>query len=124
MRSESNRRGGDSGAMPVQEGGTYVRHIKDMPVFDGTRTKFAAWKGDFLYLAKLRGLFKIFTEGVGIPVADEGISFLVLQQTFPIENILSRNLARYYAGWDTLRHVASPVAGWRVLVDTHAVSTL
>ena len=71
-QASTRSRNCDSGAVPIQRGigGSQVKQIKDVPMFDGTRAKFPAWKQTFLCLAKLRGLFGIFTEGVDVPVAD------------------------------------------------------
>ena len=89
-----------------------MKQIKDAPLFDGTKAKFPAWKQNFLCLAKLHGLFGIFTDGVDVPVADETMSIAALQEAFPREsvqkhfiawNILSRAIAdKGYR--DTLRH--------------------
>ena len=101
-------------------------------MFDGTKAKFPAWEQNFLCLAKLHGLFGIFTEGVDVPVADETMSIAALQEAFSHENIqkhfiawniLSRAIASN-GDRDTLRHASSPAAGWRALVDTYSVSTL
>ena len=82
--------------------------------------------------SELHGLFGIFTEGVDVPVADETMSIVALQEAFPHENmqkhfiawnILSRTISSN-GDHDTLRHVSSPAAGWRALVDTYSVSTL
>ena len=101
-------------------------------MFDGTKAKFPAWEQNFLCLAKLHGLFGIFTEGVDVPVADETMSIAALQEAFSHENIqkhfiawniLSRAIASN-GDRDTLRHASSPAAGWRALVDTYSASTL
>ena len=60
-----------------------VKQIKGVPTFDGTKAKFPAWKRNFLYLAKLHDIFEIFTEGVDVPVADEGMSVSAIQRAFP-----------------------------------------
>ena len=62
--STSSRNGDDSGAVPIQRGNgeSRVKQIKDVPMFDGAKAKFPAWKQNFLYLAKLHGLFEFFTE--------------------------------------------------------------
>lgn len=61
----SSRRSGDGGAMPVQaEGETYVKQIRDMPVFDGTKAAFPPCQRNFQYLEKLHDLFEIFIAGV------------------------------------------------------------
>ena len=69
-----------SGAVPIQRGigGNQVKQIKDFPMFDGTRAKFPASKQNVLCLAKLRGLFGIFTERLDVPVADETMSIAAL----------------------------------------------
>ena len=76
---------GDSGAVPIQRGNgeTQVKQINDLPLFDGTKAKFPAWKQNFLCLAKLHGLFGIFTKGVDVPVVDETRSIAALQEAFP-----------------------------------------
>lgn len=52
--------------MPVKsDRKSYVKQIKDVPTFDGTKAKFPAWK-------------RIFRESVDNPVADEGMSALAL----------------------------------------------
>ena len=133
-RASTSSRNGDSGAVSVQRenGETQVKQIKDVPLFDGTKTKFPAWKQNFLCLVKLHGLFGIFTEGVDVLVAEETMSIAALQEGFPHENvqkhfmawnILSRAIANN-GERDTLRHAFSPAAGWRALVDTYSASTL
>ena len=114
LRASTSSRNGDSGALPVQResGETQVKQIKDVPLFDGTKAMFPAWKHNFLCLAKLHGLFGIFTDGVDVPVVDETMSIAALQKAFPREsvrkhfiawNILSRAIAdKGYR--DTLRH--------------------
>ena len=96
------------------------------------RPSFQLGSKIFLCLAKLHVLFSIFTEGVDVPVADETMSIAALQEAFPHENIqkhfivwniLSRAIASN-GDRDTLRHVSSPAAGWRALVDTYSASTL
>ena len=84
-------------------------------------------------MAKLHGLFGIFTEGVYVPVADETMSIPALQEeAFPHENvrkpfiawnILSRVIVNN-GDRASLRHAFSPAAGWRALVDTYGASTL
>ena len=121
-------------SVPIQRRNSksQVKQIKDVPMFDGTMAKFPAWKQNFLCLAKLHGLFGIFTEGVDVPVADETMSIAALQEAFPHENI-----QKYFIAWnilsraiasngdrDTLRHASSPAAGRRALVDTYSASTL
>ena len=110
-----------------------VKQIKDVPLFDGSKAKFSAWKKNFLCLAKLHGLFGIFTDGVDVPVADKMVSIATLQETFPrvnvhnkhfiAWNIFSRAIANN-GDQDTLRHAFSPAAGWRALVDTYSASSL
>ena len=81
--------------MPIQSGNgeSQVKQIKDIPMFDGTKVKFLAWKQSFLCLAKLYDLFRIFTEGVDVPVADEMMSIAALQEAFPHENIQKHFIA-------------------------------
>ena len=102
------------------------------PSFDRTKTKFPAWKPNFLCLAKPHGLYGIFTDGVDVPDTDEAMSIAALQEAFPRENvqkhfiaknILSRAIADN-GDCDTLRHASSPAAGWRALVHTYSASTL
>ena len=89
LQASMSSRNGDRGAVPMQRGNgeSQLKQIKDGPMFDGTRAKFPSWKQNFLYLAKLHGLFGIFTEGVDVPVADETMSIAALQEAFPHENI-------------------------------------
>lgn len=78
--------------MPVQaDRESYVKQIRDVPTFGSTKLKikFPAWKKNFLCLANLHGLLEIFTVGVDLPVADEGMSVPALQQAFPAEDIRS-----------------------------------
>ena len=130
----STSRDGDNEAEPVQRGNgeTHVRQINDVPLFDGTKAKFPAWKQNFLCLAKLHGLFGIFTKGVDVLVADETMSIAALQKAFFHEsvqkhfiawNILSRAIAKN-GDRDTLRHAFLPAAGWHALVNTYSASTL
>ena len=52
-RASTSSRNGDSGAVPVQRGNgeTTVKQIKYVPLFDGIKAKFPAWKQNFLRLA-------------------------------------------------------------------------
>ena len=133
-QASTSRRNGDSGAVPIQRGSgeSQAKQIKEVPLIDGTKAKFPAWKQNFLCLAKLPGLFGIFTEGVDVPVADETMSIAALQEAFPHENI-----QKFFNAWNilsraianngdraTLRHASSPASGWRALVDTYSASTL
>ena len=133
-RASTSSRNGDSGAVPVQreKGETQVKQIKYVPLFDGTKAKFPAWKQNFLCLAKLHGLFGIFADGVYVPVADETMSIAALQEASPRENvqkhlfawnILSRAIVNN-GDRDTLCHAFSPAAGWRAVVDTYSAATL
>ena len=120
--------------MPIQRenGESQVKQIENVPVFDGTKANFPAWIQNFLCLAKLHGLFGIFTEEVDVPVADETMSTTALQEAFPHENIQKHFVSWSILSWaivsngdrDTLRHAPSPAAGWRALVDTYSTSTL
>ena len=132
-QASTSSRNSDRGAVPMQRGNgeSQLKQIKDGPMFDDTRAKFPSWKQKFLYLAKLHGLFGIFTEGVDVPVADETMSIAALQEAFPHENtqkhfiawnILSRAIESN-GDRDTLSHASSPAAGWHALVDTYSAST-
>ena len=94
-RASTSSRNGDSGAVPVQRenGENQVKQIKHVPLFGGTKAKFPAWKQNFLCLAKLHGLFGIFTDGVDVPVADETMSIAALQEAFPRENVQKHFIA-------------------------------
>ena len=133
-QASTSSRNGDSGAVPIQRGNgeSQVKQIKIIPMFDGTKANFPAWKQNVLCLGKLHGLFGTFTEGVDVPVADETMSITALQEAFPHENIqkhfiawniLSRAIASN-GDHDTLRHASPPAAGWRALVDTYSASNL
>ena len=91
----TSSRNGDSGAVLIQRGngGSQVKQIKDVFMFDGTKAKFPAWKQNFLCLTKLHGLFGIFTEGGDVLVADETMSIAALQEAFPHENIQKHLIA-------------------------------
>ena len=79
-QASTSSRNGDNGAVPIQRGNieSQVKQINDVPMFDGTKTKFPAWKQNLLCLAKLHGLFGIFTEEVNVPFADETMSIAAL----------------------------------------------
>ena len=81
-QASTSSRNGDRGAVPMQRRNdeSQLKQIKDGPMFDGTRAKFPSWKQNVLYLAKLLGLFEIFTERVDNPVADETMSIAALQE--------------------------------------------
>ena len=119
--------------MPIQRKNceNQVKQIKYVPLFDGTKAKFPAWKQNFLCLAKLHDLFGIFTGRVDVSVADEMMSIAALQEVFPRDDvqksiawtILSRAIVDY-GDRDTVRHASSPAGGWRALVDMYRASTL
>ena len=48
-----------------------TKEIKDIPFFHGAKAEFPKFKRDLIPLAKQHGLFRVFTEDVEIPVADE-----------------------------------------------------
>lgn len=73
------------------EGETYVKKIKDVPVFDGTKAKFPSLEA--------LCLVKIFAKGIDVSVADEGLSFPAFQQSLPTEDIQKNLLV-----WITQRH--------------------
>ena len=88
-QASTSSRNGDSGAVPTQRGNgeSQLKQINDVPKFYGTRAKLPSWKQNFLFLAKLLGLFGIFSEGVDVPVANETMSIAALQEAFPHENV-------------------------------------
>ena len=49
-QASMSSRNGDGGAAPTQKGNgeSQVKQIRDVPVFDGTRARFPAWKQNFL----------------------------------------------------------------------------
>lgn len=67
-------------------------------------------------MVKLRDFFELFPEGLGVHVADEGMSLSALERAFPGEDtqkdIVARNiLPRVLEGGtdrDTLRHTPLP----------------
>ena len=115
-------RNSTSGAVPVKRGNgeTRVKQIKDVPLFDGTKAKFPAWKQKFCCLAKLHGLFGIFTEEVDV---SGDLSPRECTEVFRRLEHISRAIANN-GDCDTLRHAFSSAAGWRALVDTYSASTL
>ena len=50
-----------------------VKEIKDVPLFDGTKAEFPAWKKNYFSFARLHGMFGIVIDGVDVPVADETV---------------------------------------------------
>ena len=115
-QASTSSRNGDSGAVPTQRenGESQLKPIKDVPMFDRTKAKFPAWKQNCLCLAKLHGIFGIFTEGVDVPVVNETMSIAAFQEAFPHENIQT-----HFIAWnilssaiasnedrDTLRHAS------------------
>ena len=48
-----------------------IKQIKDVPFSYGAKEEFPKFKRDLITLAKQHGLFRVFTEDVEIPVADE-----------------------------------------------------
>ena len=77
--------------------GSQLKQIKGVPTFDGTKAKFPAWKRILFSLAKLHNLFEIFTEGVNVPVADEGMSASAFQRASPVEDI-----QKHFVAWNIL----------------------
>ena len=83
-------------------------------------------------LAKQHGLFRVFTEDVEIPVADEkksveeiqamGFAEDEIRKRFLAWNILSRAI-KGKADNDMLRRVTSPPAAWRILVSSYSATT-
>ena len=83
-------------------------------------------------LGKQHGLFRVFTQVVEIPVADEEKSVEEIQATgfaedeiwkhFLAWNILSRTI-KGKTDNDILRRVTSPTAAWRILVGSYSTTT-
>ena len=68
---------GDSGTASAPSVGentvssNVTKQIKDVPFFHGAKAEFPKFKRDLITLAKQHGLFRVFTEDVEVPVADE-----------------------------------------------------
>ena len=109
-----------------------TKQIKDVPFFHGAKAEFPKFKRDLITLAKQHGLFRVFTEDVEIPVADEeksveeiqamGFAEDEIRKHFLAWNILSRAI-KGKADNDILRRVTSPTAAWRILVDSYSATT-
>ena len=99
-QASTSSRNGDSEALPVQRenGENQVNQIKDIPLFEGTKAKFPAWKQNFLCLAKLHGLFGIFPDGVDVSVADETMSIAASQKVFSRENV-----QKHFIAWNIVK---------------------
>ena len=109
-----------------------TKQIKDVPLFHGAKAKFPKFKRDLITLAKQHGLFRVFTEDVEIPVADEeksveeiqamGFAEDEIRKHFLAWNILSRAI-KGKADNDILRRVTSPTVAWRILVGSYSATT-
>ena len=101
-------------------------------VYAGPKAEFPKFKRDLITLAKQHGLFRVFTEDVEIPVADEeksveeiqamGFAEDEIRKHFLAWNILSRAI-KGKADNDILRRVTSPTAAWRILVGSYSATT-
>ena len=82
--------------------------------------------------AKQHGLFRVFTEDVEIPVADEEKSVEEIQAMGFTED----EIRKYFLAWNILsrairgkmdnvilRRVTSPTAAWRILVGPYSATT-
>ena len=85
---------------------TLVNQIKYIPLFGGTKAKFPARKHSFLCVAKLQGLFGIFTKVVDVLVANKTMSIAALQVAFSREY----EYKLYYRAYRCLEHY---LAGYR-----------
>ena len=97
---------GDSGTASAPRTGenmatsNFTKQIKDVPFFHGAKAEFPKFKRDLINLAKQHGLFRVFTEDIEIPVADEeklveeiqamGFDEEEIRKHFLAWNILSR----------------------------------
>ena len=109
-----------------------TKQIKDGPFFHGAKAEFLKFKRDLISLAKQHGLFRVFTEDVERPVADENKSAEEIQtmgfaedgirKHFLAWNILSRAI-KCKTDNDILRQVTSPIAAWRILVGSYSAAT-
>ena len=103
-----------------------------MPFFNGAKAELPEFKRDLITLAKQHGLFRVFTEDVEIPVADEDKSVEEIQAIDFVEdeirthllasNILSRAI-KGKTDNDILRRVTSPTAAWRIMVGSYSATT-
>ena len=114
-QASTSSKNGDNGAVPVQRENceNQVKQIKDVPLFDGPKAKFPAWKHNFLWLAKFHGPFGIFTDGVNVPVADETMSIAALQEAFPHENVQN-----HFIAWNILSRAIADNGDRDILRDT------
>ena len=75
-----------------------TKQIKDVPFFQGAKAEFPKFKRDLITLAKQHGLFRVFTEDIEIPVADEDKSVEEIQAMgFAEDEIL-----RHFLAWNIL----------------------
>ena len=49
----------------------FSKKLKDTPFFHGAKAEFPKFKRDLNTLAKQHGMFRVFTEDIKTPVADE-----------------------------------------------------
>ena len=130
---------GDSGTASAPRIGenkatsNFTKQIKDVPFFHSAKAEFPKFKRDLITLAKQHGLFRVFTEDVEIPVADEeksveeiqamGFNQEEIRKHFLVWNILSRAI-KGKTDNDILRRVTSPTAAaWRILVGSYSATT-
>ena len=98
--------------------------------FHGAKAEFPKFKRDLITLAKQHGRFRVFTEDVEIPVADEeksveeiqamGFAEDEIRKHFLAWNILSQAI-KGKAENDILRRVTSPTVAWRILLGYTAL---
>ena len=98
----------------------------------GSTAEFPKSKRDLITFAKQHGMFRVFTEDVEIPVADEeksveeiqvlGFAEGEIRKHFLARNTLSRAIKDKTVN-DILRRVTLPTAAWRILVGSYSATT-
>ena len=69
-----------------------TKQIKDVPFFHGAKAEFPKFKRDLITLAKQHGRFRVFTEDVEIPVADEEKSVEEIQAVGFVEDEIRKHV--------------------------------
>ena len=71
---------------------SFTNQIKNVPFFNGANGEFPKFKRDMVTFAKQLGLYKVFTEEVKIPEADEQKFFEEIQMM----NFAEENIFKYF----------------------------